>query len=774
MSLHEGTAAARGPALVALDGRRYPLESARAEVHAESGIAWTRLVQRFQNPHDVPLEVLYTLALPADGAVLSYEIRIGETTFRSEIQTRAAAEEKYLRALDEGRTASLMEQERADTFTQRLGNVPARAVVEASIEVLHPLAFVVSGDESPDWEYRFPTVVGIRYEGPEGRVVDAPRLDVDRAEPGELPTRLELALTAAGVPGDRGAASPSHEIVSETSEGTVSVRFAVPAPLDRDVVVRWAAATPQIGLRLAEGRGLPGDEGRYALLTVVPPAVPSSAFRRDLTVLIDASGSMSGAPLALAKGVVSSLLGGLEAGDRFELLAFANEVKRLTPGLINFDSKSLAVARSKLERLAAGGGTEMGRAMREALEPLRPDVQRQVVLVTDGYIGFEADVMREVTTRLPEGSRLHAVGIGAAPNRDLLAGVARAGRGVEVIAGSVATAQDATQRLCAATARPVLTELAISGSALAHVAPRRPRDVFAGQPASVALELKAAGGEVEVRGRLADAADPWICRVSVPPQKAGEPIPSRLPIGALFGRERIADVEAAWVKIDRRASEGEIEAIALRHRIASRFTSLVAVAERPSVDPHGPAVRERLPVEIPSGVSAEGSGLLLSSMGGDMTLSGGPPTTARFRLAGTYLSARDMEVLREPARGMPPETYERLSVGAVHRMLLNAERIGLAGHTLTVRFEVPFSISRIPTGPFELKDDRGGRFAVSVEFEPGTPPAPWKTGTFIVARLTLTDGGDWSRLQDFMVFWSEEGVQRSITVRLIPARAGTP
>lgn len=65
MSVYEQeTAARRGPGLVAVDGRTYPLESARVAARAEGGIALTRLTQQFANPHAEALEVVYTLPLP--------------------------------------------------------------------------------------------------------------------------------------------------------------------------------------------------------------------------------------------------------------------------------------------------------------------------------------------------------------------------------------------------------------------------------------------------------------------------------------------------------------------------------------------------------------------------------------------------------------------------------------------------------------------------------------------------------------------------------------
>jgi len=176
----------RAASLVAVDGRSYPLESAHLTARAEGGLAMSTLAQTYLNPHDEPLEVLYTLPLPADGAVLGYTVRIGEKLIHAEVQPRERATEEYRKALYEGRTAGLLEESRPDTFQQRLGNVPPRTKVEIAIDVLHPLAFVHSepgatagatpapeaGATANRWEYRFPTVVGVRYQGALARPED--------------------------------------------------------------------------------------------------------------------------------------------------------------------------------------------------------------------------------------------------------------------------------------------------------------------------------------------------------------------------------------------------------------------------------------------------------------------------------------------------------------------------------------------------------------------------------------------------------------------------
>src|SRR5437773_6031074 len=450
---------ARPAGLASVDGRTYPLKSARLEARAEGGIAATTFTQTYGNPYEEPLEVLYTLPLPASGAVVGYSIRLGERVIRGEVRKRAEAQEEYRKALLEGRTAALLEQERADTFTQKLGSLPPGETAEVKIEVLQPLAFLpADGEEPSGWEYRFPTVVGVRYEGGEGRVPDAEKLDVDRAGGEGAPVRLEASLFLAdGCAGTVHPHAPGHEIDLEDREGGVRVVLREKMKLDRDLVLRWSAAQQDVGVRVVDGRGLPCDDGRYLLITLTPPAAVRKGLSRDLTILIDASGSMSGRPISRARIVAEQLLTSLDPGDRFEVLAFSDDVKRLVPEPVEASAENVRKALDALAKLRAGGSTEMRRAIVDALRPLRPDSQRQVILMTDGYIGFEGEVVGKVLRLLVPGARLHTVGIGSAPNRTLTRGAARVGRGVEILVGDD-DARAASRRLLRATVRPVLTD----------------------------------------------------------------------------------------------------------------------------------------------------------------------------------------------------------------------------------------------------------------------------------------------------------------------------
>jgi hypothetical protein len=134
-------------------------------------------------------------------------------------------------------------------------------------------------------------------------------------------------------------------------------------------------------------------------------------------------------------------------------------------------------------------------------------------------------------------------------------------------------------------------------------APSRLRDLVAGAPVLVSLELDPAGGELEIRGD-----DGFRRVVHVPAAHAGPGSPA---LAALFAREQVEDLEmraAAGEKVDRL-----IERIGLRFGIATRRTSWVAVSEEPNVDPRRPSRRVRIPQAVPYGASVEGFGLRSSS-----------------------------------------------------------------------------------------------------------------------------------------------------------------
>lgn len=686
-----------------------PLESTALRVEASGGIARVRLEQRFKNSHPDPLAVTYTFALPADAAVSGFAFTVGDRRIEGEVEERRAARERFEQAIAEGKTAALFEQERSSLFTQELGNVPPGAEVRCEIAIDQRLRFIDEGS----WEWRFPLAAAPRYLGGPGRVEDAAAIALDVAE--ALAPRASLQMTIGDALARGSAAeSPSHP--TEVEGGRLEFASGNQVALDRDVVVRWrvAALEPSVCTRAERSAN---HEGAHALLTIVPPLpeIHAQSVARDLIVLLDTSGSMDGAPLEQARRVAMALVDGLGDRDQIELIEFSSAPRRFRKAALPATQDNKRAALDWLAKLRASGGTEMRDGVLEALAPLRPAAQRQVVLITDGLIGFEQEIVQAIVHELPRGCRVHTVGVGSSVNRSLTGPAARAGRGVEVVIGLGEDPERAAARLRARTEQPIVVDVQMSGSALLETAPACIPDLYAAAPVLVSARVRAEGGELVVSGRAGSGQ--WEQRVRIEPSEGSGVV------ATLFGREAVEDAETRLAAgADRDEIDALVEQLGLQYRIATRLTSWVAVDKTPSVDPRVPTRREAVPHMLPYGMSIEGLGLR-----GPTRMAGAPSTVAAFAIAGAAAP-----VPRAPAGPMMRMRVEE--------PLAHAESRGVLGRA----FGSSFGTGRLTTAPTDLVRGRiikrdGNTLVIHVEV---LAALDWDESALAAAtaRIELDDG----------------------------------
>lgn len=656
------TPSSNGGQLVSTDGRVLPLERSHLGAEAAGGLARVTLEQRFRNPYDSPLLVTYQLPLPQNGAVSGFSFRIGETLVVGEVDRKQRAKERFEEAIASGKTAALLEQDRSSLFTQQVGNIPPGQEIVCEVIVDQPLTWLPEGA----WEWRFPTVVGPRYMGEAGQVSDARAIATTvSSEP--MAERLTLALSiddelAAG----RRPDSPSHPLRTSERVGVTDVCFHSDRSvrLDRDVVVRWQVARPEVGVTVEGARpsGTAHGDRTYGLLTVVPPKADSRrALPRDLIFLIDTSGSMGGRPLDQAKRVVSAMIDTLDDHDRIELIEFGSRPVRFRKEPVAATRNGRREAIKWVRKLRASGATRMHEAVLAALEPLRPRCQRQVVLITDGFIGFETQIIGSILKYLPDNCRLHTIGVGSAPNRSLTGPAARAGAGVELVIGMDEDAESVAARLLARTTAPLVTDLRIEGAAVLDVRPERLPDLFADSPVLVSVALSSAGGPIRVRGTAADGT--FEREIEAPELLLGQ---GNQAIAALYGREWVEDLEMHTAAAGNTAEKNaDIERIGLDFQIATRLTSWVAITEEATVRRRDldPLLTETVPHEIPYGTNIAGFGL--RGGGGGAVLHGAQPAILEPEPRLEMLASLDAGAagprLASPAFKAPPPAARRPS-----------------------------------------------------------------------------------------------------------------
>lgn len=598
---------AQGPVLA-------PLLGTSARIHATAVTARAVVTQRFRNPTDAWLEGSYVFPLPDDAAVDHYRIRIGERTIEGRIRERAQARREYDAARSAGQVASLIEQDRPNVFTTRLANIAPGARIDVEIEYQQAVVRVDGG-----WRLRFPTTVRPRYTpagaapaggpsvggDPNGAAdVGAGPRDGDAPQPAAVDGALALDVALEPGVAITPPTSATHPVaVDRLGEDRFAVRIDGPALADRDFELEWRPlATRPLE---ASFQVQPGSDGAHFGLVAMSPwpvgPTPERHRAREVTFIIDRSGSMEGQSIAQARSALAFGLKRLQADDRFNVIAFSSEHRALFAAPVPASAANVAKALAFTQRLRADGGTEMAGALHAALAAPAPAEQLlpQVVFITDGAVSNEDEVVG-IIEREHGRRRVFTVGISSAPNTWFMRKAAQAGQGTFTAIPDTGEVERRMAELFATLERPSLTDLAIRFEGAQPRDPvTLPQDLYAGEPVSLALRfdgppsalvLSGRGGDgqrleqrVSARGVTGAGLDVLWARRTV--EALGDDLRR---LGVVEGARDVgSDADSATGRVRQR-----IVAIGLAHHLVTRFTSLVAVdttPARPADAPLNPA-----------------------------------------------------------------------------------------------------------------------------------------------------------------------------------------
>lgn len=378
---------------------------------------------------DRPIEALYRFPLPGDAAIAAVSVRFGDVTIDAELQDREQAERAYSAAKEAGQQAALVTRESPNVFTLRLaGLAPDQPIVVATsyAQLAPPTA--------EGWSLRLPLTTTPRYvrEDEAGsRAADGQPLAVLR-DPGHR-FSLDLLVRAAGA-----IDSPTHSLAIIKEEGgqRVALRDGAILP-DRDCVIAWRpqqeAARPTLGVLTQDDRaaGL-----TYFLAMLAPPATPASeeVRAREAILLVDHSGSMSGAKWEAADWATRRFLGDLTPRDTFALGLFHDTTAWFEPRPEEATPETVARATDFLLTNTASGGTNLGVALEQALALPRDagGRARHLLIVTDAEVSDADRILRlaEDEARRDNRRRISVLCIDAAPNGYLATALAERGGGV--------------------------------------------------------------------------------------------------------------------------------------------------------------------------------------------------------------------------------------------------------------------------------------------------------------------------------------------------------
>jgi len=151
---------------------KLPLKDTRVEVSVSGVIADVTVRQIYENQGGRPLHARYVFPASTRAAVYGMTMTVGNQRVVAKIQERERAKREFDKAKEEGKSASLLEQDRPNVFSMNVANIMPRDTIAVELKYTELL---VPTDGT--YELVYPTVVGPRYSSkervsPGGQAVD--------------------------------------------------------------------------------------------------------------------------------------------------------------------------------------------------------------------------------------------------------------------------------------------------------------------------------------------------------------------------------------------------------------------------------------------------------------------------------------------------------------------------------------------------------------------------------------------------------------------------
>lgn len=573
-----------------------PLESTRADVHISGVIADVVVTQTYRNDGDRTINARYVFPASTRAAVYGMKMTIGDRVIVAKIKEREAARAEYEAAKKEGKTASLLEEDRPNVFSMNVANILPKDHIDVE---LHYTELLVPTDGQ--YELVYPQVVGPRYvseaapHGSHDTFAAAPYTHAGTAPAFGFGVHVSIA----GGMEIRDVSSPSHAIHTMFGAGrtTASVELDASAPEagQKDFVLRYQLAGDAIQSGMLTYQG--GKEN-FFLMMVQPPRRPAleAIVPRDYVFIVDVSGSMEGFPLGTTKKLMRELLSRLRETDTFDVEVFSGASQLYAPKSVTATRAHIDDAIAWIDSARAGGGTELLPAIQTAMAMPKPEgTSRSFVVVTDGYIAEEPAVFDQIRDHLGEAN-VFAFGIGSSVNRHLMEGIAKAGQGEPFIVLDEASGEAAAAKFKSYVEQPVLTHVAVklAGFDAYDVEPKVLPDVFAQRPVIVFGKYRGTPSGTATltgesgRGRFVSTLD----------ISAARPDAGNGALAYLWAREKISELSDFY---NEDANRDAVVALGLKYNLLTKFTSFIAVQQLVRTTAGSTDVDQPLP--MPAGVS---------------------------------------------------------------------------------------------------------------------------------------------------------------------------
>jgi Ca-activated chloride channel family protein len=422
------------------------------------------------------------------------------------------------------------------------------------------------------------------------------------ARGGEAPTELQVSLANPAAFGN--PYSPTHSL--DTRRNNERMDISATGRTGGDLELFLPLRRPLAGASLVT-HAPGGEDGYFMLLLAPPPAERESSVLRDLTLVVDVSGSMSGSKLEQAKAGLQQALGTLQPGDRFRLIAFSSAVRAFRPELVSATRENLTAAREFVDGLTAEGGTNIAGALDAALAgPSDNERLPLIVFLTDGLpsIGEQSpERIAETAASRAGRARIFTVGLGQDVNTYLLDRLAAEGHGSAEYVAPETSVEVAVGSLLTKLRYPALVDLRIAEAPaqLTLLAPQRLPDLFYGEELVLFGRYHGSGrGAVVITGERGGKRERIATDATFPSTTQDNDFIPRLwasrRIGELTRQIRLEGPTSGLVE--------EVRSLGLRYGIVTEYTSYLVQEPTAMAGAPAPMPLEREDARAQTGAAA--------------------------------------------------------------------------------------------------------------------------------------------------------------------------
>lgn len=377
------------------------LEQVTIEGEIDNLLSRVTITQEYVNHSEDNIEALYTFPLPMRAILTGLVVTIGERKLQGVVSERHEVRNQYEDGITDGDRVIMLEQLTSGMYSMNVGNLQAGEKVLISIAYAELLRW-----HDDCLRFYLPTTIAPRYGDPGAAGLE----DYQVPEASLLAeNKFSLRLKLSGRLKNAVVASPSHQIFTQKDADSVTISLSRQHSfMDRDFICLIKQA------EMPEPMALIGnDYVGYVAMTAFFMKTSASVVRqpRNLSLVIDCSGSMSGDSINLARRGLIEVLVLLEPKDKFNLIAFGSSTRALHKKLKPANLENIALAKRFARSLEADmGGTEIGLAVNTALADAKT---QDIILLTDGEI-WDGDELVEKAEK--SGCRFFTIGIGSSVN----------------------------------------------------------------------------------------------------------------------------------------------------------------------------------------------------------------------------------------------------------------------------------------------------------------------------------------------------------------------